>query len=409
MPVFQYNFQVPGDPDNRTYVVMWDYQIGLVRITPFFKACKYSKVTPTVVSWVTYMTDIPQTTPAKALTSNPGLKELSHSITGGALAAQGYWMPYACARAICLTFCYNIRWALTPIFGPSFIKECLRPEHSGFARFKIDTEVIRCATLEAEGWKNSDSSRPTTPMITGSGQHIPRSAPVDPTANYQLQPWQRRPDFMIGSPFDSASEHSAHHNNYTYLPPPLDTPELSPRSQEQTVEVVPAWTSINRTHHDGPPPPPHNTPVGPLASSLLTEPRYSPSTSWRDAETTYGAGTQELLDNPRMPHRQSVTSLPKDVSTAQEPAQEEDSQPSSSDDDTPMASTRAMKKRKRSATGKEGDSGNKTKKSSSNAPTKFTAADARAAHWLLNLSVRDSQLAASTNTVFSRKQEGDTS
>lgn len=68
-----------------------------------------------------------------------------------------------------------------------------------------------------------------------------------------------------------------------------------------------------------------------------------------------------------------------------------------------------MKKRKRSATGKEGDSGNKTKKSSSNAPTKFTAADARAAHWLLNLSVRDSQLAASTNTVFSRKQEGDTS
>jgi hypothetical protein len=26
---------------------MWDYQIGLVRITPFFKACKLSKVCPT--------------------------------------------------------------------------------------------------------------------------------------------------------------------------------------------------------------------------------------------------------------------------------------------------------------------------------------------------------------------------
>ena len=23
---------------------MWDYNIGLVRITPFFKCCKYSKV-----------------------------------------------------------------------------------------------------------------------------------------------------------------------------------------------------------------------------------------------------------------------------------------------------------------------------------------------------------------------------
>jgi hypothetical protein len=30
-----------------------------------------------------------QTTPAKMLNMNPGLKEITHSITGGALAAQG--------------------------------------------------------------------------------------------------------------------------------------------------------------------------------------------------------------------------------------------------------------------------------------------------------------------------------
>ena len=30
-----------------------------------------------------------QTTPAKMLNQNPGLKEITHSITGGALAAQG--------------------------------------------------------------------------------------------------------------------------------------------------------------------------------------------------------------------------------------------------------------------------------------------------------------------------------
>lgn len=40
--VFQYTFKVPGD--EKAYVVMWDYNIGLVRITPFFKCCKYSKV-----------------------------------------------------------------------------------------------------------------------------------------------------------------------------------------------------------------------------------------------------------------------------------------------------------------------------------------------------------------------------
>lgn len=40
--VFQYVFKVPGD--EKEYTVMWDYNIGLVRITPFFKCCKYSKV-----------------------------------------------------------------------------------------------------------------------------------------------------------------------------------------------------------------------------------------------------------------------------------------------------------------------------------------------------------------------------
>ncbi|CAK7215812.1 hypothetical protein SCUCBS95973_002605 [Sporothrix curviconia] len=40
--VFQYVFKVPGD--DKEYHVMWDYNIGLVRMTPFFKCCKYSKV-----------------------------------------------------------------------------------------------------------------------------------------------------------------------------------------------------------------------------------------------------------------------------------------------------------------------------------------------------------------------------
>ncbi|ERS99786.1 hypothetical protein HMPREF1624_03150 [Sporothrix schenckii ATCC 58251] len=40
--VFQYVFKVPGD--DKEYHVMWDYNVGLVRMTPFFKCCKYSKV-----------------------------------------------------------------------------------------------------------------------------------------------------------------------------------------------------------------------------------------------------------------------------------------------------------------------------------------------------------------------------
>jgi hypothetical protein len=67
---------------------MWDYNIGLVRITPFFKCCKYSKVCQFLPHLHQKANNF-QTTPAKMLNMNPGLKEITHSITGGALAAQG--------------------------------------------------------------------------------------------------------------------------------------------------------------------------------------------------------------------------------------------------------------------------------------------------------------------------------
>ncbi|KAF2092183.1 DNA-binding domain of Mlu1-box binding protein MBP1 [Saccharata proteae CBS 121410] len=100
--VFQYTFKLPGE--DKEWVVMWDYNIGLVRITPFFKCRKYSK-----------------TTPARVLNINPGLRDISYSITGGALSAQGYWMPFEAAKAVAATFCHPIRHALTPIFGPDFL------------------------------------------------------------------------------------------------------------------------------------------------------------------------------------------------------------------------------------------------------------------------------------------------
>ena len=69
---------------------MWDYNIGLVRITPFFKCLGYAKVSigPSYRLSHILITDM-QTIPAKAIGASSGLRELCHSITGGALAAQG--------------------------------------------------------------------------------------------------------------------------------------------------------------------------------------------------------------------------------------------------------------------------------------------------------------------------------
>lgn len=40
--VFQYTYKLPGE--EKEYVVVWDYNVGLVRMTPFFKSLKFTKV-----------------------------------------------------------------------------------------------------------------------------------------------------------------------------------------------------------------------------------------------------------------------------------------------------------------------------------------------------------------------------
>ncbi|KAM0280919.1 hypothetical protein ACHAQH_003808 [Verticillium albo-atrum] len=129
--VFKYEFKLPGV--DTEFTVMWDYNVGLVRMTPFFKCCKYGK-----------------TVPAKMLSLNPGLKDITHSITGGAILAQGYWMPYNCAKAVCATFCYDIAGALIPIFGPAFPSECVPPGDPDFQRMIINSKIIYDAQREAE-------------------------------------------------------------------------------------------------------------------------------------------------------------------------------------------------------------------------------------------------------------------
>ncbi|KAL2266990.1 hypothetical protein VTJ83DRAFT_4267 [Remersonia thermophila] len=129
--VFHYDFKLPGD--EVAYTVMWDYSVGLVRMTPFFKCCGY-----------------PKTMPAKMLGMNPGLKDITYSITGGSIKAQGYWMPYPCARAVCATFCYKISPALVPIFGPRFPADCIPEGAPDYQRMVIDPSIVHQARLEAQ-------------------------------------------------------------------------------------------------------------------------------------------------------------------------------------------------------------------------------------------------------------------
>jgi hypothetical protein len=231
--VFQYTFTLPNEP-NKKYTVMWDYQIGLVRITPFFKACNY-----------------PKTQPNKVLSINHGLRELSFSITGGAIAAQGYWMPYGCARAVCATFCWNLRWALTPIFGPSFIRDCLPPNHPGFARFTIDPDVVRSCAREAEGWRAGAGTihYSLVPSHTTSAPAIPipRSAPMELSEPKRLRARPTRPRVdtaaHLGSPFHSDDESAAIvTDTFPARRNIPDSPSVSPKTR---ISPTVHWAAVN--------------------------------------------------------------------------------------------------------------------------------------------------------------------
>ncbi|EUC37487.1 hypothetical protein COCCADRAFT_85347 [Bipolaris zeicola 26-R-13] len=207
--MFQYTYKLPGE--DKPYVVVWDYNVGLVRMTPFFKSCKYSK-----------------TIPAKALRENPGLKDISYSITGGALVCQGYWIPYQAARAIAATFCYDIRWALTPVFGNDFPSICLTPDDPCFAKFVIDPAIVRYCSEETTKFRELGSAYEVHRPVAPTQVEAPTSRSEQPPLSARVVRQRRARPADIESGYGTDTE-----RNDRYL----FSPEVSPRTR---------FTPINR-------------------------------------------------------------------------------------------------------------------------------------------------------------------
>ncbi|KAB8234299.1 putative APSES transcription factor Xbp1 [Aspergillus alliaceus] len=200
--VFQYTFKIPGE--DKQWTVTWDYNIGLVRTTHLFKCQLYSK-----------------TTPAKVLNANPGLRDICHSITGGAIAAQGYWMPFETAKAVAATFCWNIRHVLTPLFGLDFPSQCIPPDNLDlYGRMLIDPEIVQKATDTANFYRILELRSPAI-------------APFRPIL-HRPKPWPREPDRSAsqgsseyGTPeIYCVSPTSSVYNTFT----PVNTPRTEPAS-----------------------------------------------------------------------------------------------------------------------------------------------------------------------------------
>jgi hypothetical protein len=86
---FTYEFRVPGN--NATHVVMWDYNIGIVRLASLFRLCGFNKVC-ILGQLASLLGEIPNNTktgPSQTFNKNPGLQDITPNITGGAVPAQG--------------------------------------------------------------------------------------------------------------------------------------------------------------------------------------------------------------------------------------------------------------------------------------------------------------------------------
>lgn len=109
------------------------------------------------------------------INQNPGLREIVHSITGGALVAQGYWMPFEAAKSLASTFCWPIRWALTPLFGDDFPYTCNLPADPAYGRMVIDKELIRRCAAQARRFRQAQdpSTRPLGPLPIADIRALP--------------------------------------------------------------------------------------------------------------------------------------------------------------------------------------------------------------------------------------------
>lgn len=196
----------------------------------------------------------------------------------------GYWMPFDAAKAIAATFCYEIRYVLTPVFGLDFPAMCLEPEDPAFNRPSIDPNIVdRCIQMAHSHRINSrESSVIASPRSTDSNQRqwglqwTPKSMKsmkskgADDESDYgtdrALSPF---PSLAAahGSAWNPVNKPRSSGWNQYQMPSPQRTPELNSQTPESPEEAAPPKRS---------PPKGKRTPKGDASNEALHPKRKRP-------------------------------------------------------------------------------------------------------------------------------------
>ena len=124
-------------------------------------------------------------------------------------------MPYACAKAVCATFCCHIAGALIPIFGPDFPAACLPPQSPEYGRMVIAKALVQEATRDTQLMRQIALRESSTAAARPLPFH--RRQSLDPLDRYDCRgaPAQR----AQGAPRLDTRYHEAYDRGH-HLPPP---------------------------------------------------------------------------------------------------------------------------------------------------------------------------------------------
>lgn len=157
------------------------------------------------------------------------------------LTTSGYWMPYQAAKAMAATFCWHIRWVLTPIFGYDFPESCLPPDDSGYGKFLIDPKIVQECIAETNRFRQEGYDY----RVQCDKESVTIEAPQLSTLTAAFVPTVPQRN----------SEESGYYTDGDQNEGLAVSPQISPRGSTW----MSAWTSVNGS-------------VSPSSSSIILSP-----------------------------------------------------------------------------------------------------------------------------------------
>lgn len=187
-------------------------------------------------------------------------------------------MPFEAAKAIAATFCWKIRYALTPVFGPEFPEMCLRPESEGFGTMVIDPAITERCTEQAHFYRQLEVETSTGTATVMRSPLTPES-PSLPRNVKQLRPKVRQ----FASARSGYSSDSSFDDN------------CASTSVSPTLPYCNTWTPANTPRSTGPSFHGHLPSPRQILAGMSTEAMDSDEEDHKSAASVSTSSTTSLL------------------------------------------------------------------------------------------------------------------